>query len=135
MKQKLQQFMVGRYGNDSFNRFLCVLSLVMFLLGMIADVSLIYWLGMAVLGYTYFRMLSRNTNRRYQENIAYYQIKQSLTGNFSAWLHKKKTRFALRKEYHYFRCPKCRQELRVPHGKGRIEVTCPKCQTAFMGKS
>ena len=40
-----------------------------------------------------------------------------------------------RKLYHYYRCPKCRQKLRVPRGRGRIQISCPRCGTQFIKKS
>ena len=40
-----------------------------------------------------------------------------------------------RKQYHYYRCPQCRQKLRVPRGRGRIQISCPRCGTQFIKKS
>ena len=39
------------------------------------------------------------------------------------------------KVYRYFKCPHCRQSIRVPRGRGRISITCPKCGTSFIKKS
>ena len=37
-----------------------------------------------------------------------------------------------RKDNHYYAiCRNCRQTLRLPKGKGNIEVTCPKCGYHF----
>ena len=46
-----------------------------------------------------------------------------------------KDQWANRKVYHYYRCPKCRQKLRVPRGRGRIQISCPRCGTQFIKKS
>ena len=35
----------------------------------------------------------------------------------------------------YFNCPKCRQTVRVPRGKGKISITCPKCREKFIKKT
>ena len=35
----------------------------------------------------------------------------------------------------YFLCPRCRQTVRVPRGKGRILITCPKCKEKFQRKT
>lgn len=138
MRARLQRFMIGRYGSDGLNKFLSiaalaclVLSLVLNLFGANIFVSILYALGLGLLVYSYFRMLSRNTQKRYAENLAYYNMA-------NRWKNKWKTQrvhFAQRKLYHFYKCPSCRQALRVPRGRGRIEITCPKCHTNFVKKS
>ena len=39
------------------------------------------------------------------------------------------------KEYHIYKCPNCKQKLRVPRGRGRIAIRCRKCGTEFIKKS
>ncbi len=130
MRSWLQRFMSGRYGYDRFNRFLSITSLVLFVLGLLFS-PLLYWLGILALGYCYFRLLSRNIHKRYQENAKYMALESKVTG----WFATRRTRFRQRKQYRYFSCPHCRQQLRVPRGKGRISITCPKCGTQFVKKS
>ncbi len=36
--------------------------------------------------------------------------------------------------YNFFTCPRCRAALRVPKGKGRIKITCPKCGEKFLAQ-
>ena len=43
-----------------------------------------------------------------------------------------KKRWAQRGTYRFFKCPQCRQIVRVPKGRGKICITCPKCKTEFM---
>jgi predicted RNA-binding Zn-ribbon protein involved in translation (DUF1610 family) len=40
-----------------------------------------------------------------------------------------------KKRYKFFKCPACRQKIRVPKGKGRIEITCPRCGNRFIKKT
>ena len=122
--------MSGRYGFDRFCGFLSFCSLLLVVLGALLS-PLLYCLGLITLGYCYFRMLSRNTQKRYQENLKYLALESKVTG----WFATRKTRFRQRKQYHYYRCPHCRQQLRVPRGRGKISITCPKCGTQFIKKS
>lgn len=88
-------------------------------------------LTLAVIVYVYFRMLSKNIPGRYRENQAYLRA----TARFRDWFYRKKNEFAQRKVYHFYRCPKCRQRVRVPKGKGRIAIRCPKCGEEFIKNS
>ena len=78
-----------------------------------------------------YRMFSRNISRRTEENYKYYAVKDRIRNKFSGL----KDQWDNRKLYHYYRCPQCRQKLRVPRGRGRIQISCPRCGTQFIKKS
>lgn len=124
------RFMYGRYGSDSLNRTLSGVSLALLILAMFG-LRPLYWIALLLLFICYFRMFSYNREKRYAENIAYCKAVQQ----FRTQLSRRKKRFSERKIYCYYRCPRCRQELRVPRGRGRIEITCPKCRAQFVKKS
>ena len=129
------RFMYGRNGMDQLNRALiflylglCVLRTILLLAlesivpARIADVLL--W---GVLVGLFFRMFSKNLSKRRAENAAYmnkvvYPLRQALSRSRD-------------KEHKYFTCPNCRTVCRVPRGKGRIVITCPKCGAEIHGKS
>lgn len=130
--QSLRRFMYGRYGTDQLNLFLlCLavgLSLINSILSAIFRSSTAYMLGvnpilylsmLGVLGYSIYRSLSRNIYARQKENRGFMQ--------FWNRLRDRKNR--------YFRCPKCRQLVRVPKGKGKINIRCPKCGEKFIRKT
>ena len=129
MKAWFQRFMSGRYGSDTFGNFLCVTALVCLVIGLF--VGIFYYIGLLLLLYAYFRMLSRNVHKRYAENIAFMQKTAGVRAKFGQL----QQRFALRKTYRYFSCPHCRQQVRVPKGRGKISITCPKCGTQFIKKA
>lgn len=122
--------MWGRYGNDQLNRFLMIIVLVFLVLSMIFR-GPFYFLALAALIYSYFRMFSRNIAKRSAENQWYLKKSMKARGFFQ----KKKRELSQRKQYHIYKCPNCKQKIRVPRGRGRIAITCRKCGTEFVKKS
>ena len=131
MREKLRRFMLGRYGTDGLNQFLSIASLVLLLIAIVSRVSLLTWLGVALLVFCYYRTFSRNISKRTEENYKYYAVKDRIRNMFSGL----KDQWDNRRLYHYYRCPQCRQKLRVPRGRGRIQISCPRCGTQFIKKS
>ena len=119
----MRNFMSGRYGHDRLNMVLLGVGLVMCLIGMFVNnqlADLLLMLGSyALLILSMVRCMSRNTYKRYQENR-----------KFSLLLDRLKDR-----NNRYFSCPKCHQTVRVPKGKGKIAITCPKCREKFVKKT
>lgn len=130
MKEKLYRFMMGRYGNDQFNRFLMILAMICCVLSLFR-VPGVYLIGLLCLVYVYFRMLSRNTYKRSQENNKYLQCEYKVR----RWFSGLKRDMQQRRTHHIYRCPSCRQKIRIPRGKGKIEIRCPKCGQTFIKKS
>ena len=141
MKERLRKFMEGRYGADVLNRFLTVCGWVLLLLGFVLSAldskvalsvgSLLVTLSWALLIFSIFRTLSKNTSQRASENYKYFVYKNKVTG----WFRRLKTRWQDRKVHRYFKCPQCHATVRVPKGKGKIRITCPKCKHQFVKKS
>ena len=119
----LRNFMTGRYGTDRLNMVILSVGLVASLLSVVlrsAPVNMIlFLLSYGMMFWAIFRTLSRNTYRRYRENRKFLQ----LTGRLKD------------REHRYFDCPKCRQMVRVPRGKGKISITCPRCRERFVKKT
>lgn len=130
MKEKLYRFMQGRYGNDQFNQFLLIVSVISIVLSFFGS-SVFYPVALVILGYTYFRMFSKNTYKRSEENRKYLQATAKMRLRIQKW----KNEMQQRKTHHIYKCPSCKQKIRVPKGKGRIEIKCPKCQNRFIKKS
>ena len=118
-----RRFMEGRYGNDKLNIAILVAGVVTGLLSSLlpgAAVKMGLWvLSYGLMIWAIFRCLSRNTYKRYQENRKYLQL-----------LDRVKDR-----EHRYYDCPKCHQRVRVPRGKGKISITCPRCKEKFVKKT
>lgn len=131
MKEKIRKFMMGRYGVDSLSRFLIVIAIILLTISMFMLKEPLYMISLILIIYGYYRMFSKNLNRRYKENQTYL----SLVSKAKAFFHRKKYRLKERRIYHIYRCPDCRQKIRIPRGKGKISITCPKCQRQFIKRS
>lgn len=130
IRNAIQRFMYGRYGNDQLNLFLMAAYLLLYLVFIFVRVELLYWVSFALLFLTLFRMLSRNLERRRMENTKFLRVIHPIL----SWLHMRRT-IRRDKEHVYFKCPNCGQQLRVPRGRGKITVTCRSCGASFQEKS
>lgn len=131
MKEKFMRFMAGRYGIDTFGRFMLGLALTSYLFSMFFDNSFLYLASVVLLIYCYFRMFSKNIYKRASEN----QDFLNRTAKARAWFHNFKGTLIQLRTYHIYKCPACRQKIRIPRGKGKIEITCPKCRSKFIKRS
>ena len=131
MKERMQRFMAGRYGNDQLNQFIFIVASISMVLEIITRQSLFYTLTLVLLILAYVRVFSRNINKRYEENMKFLQKKDAILNKF----RKQKYYAAQRRNYHIYTCPQCKQKIRIPKGKGKISITCPKCRTSFIKKS
>ena len=136
MRERLARFMAGRNGNDQLNRFLLIVDMLLLLLSALLSRanrlgSLLYTLVLAVLIYTYYRMLSRDLYRRRSENEWYIRKRQKLESRGRVL----RERWKQRKDYKFFTCPACKAVMRVPRGRGKIRIVCHKCGNSFTGKS
>ncbi|HIR31129.1 MAG TPA: hypothetical protein IAB83_03865 [Candidatus Faecousia faecavium] len=115
--------MAGRYGTDRLNMVILCAGLVASLLSVWTQsrgLNLIFFLlSYGLMIWAIFRSLSRNTYKRYLENRKFLQL-----------INRVKDR-----QNRYFDCPKCRQVVRVPRGKGKISITCPRCKEKFVRKT
>ena len=131
LKEKFMRFMYGRYGVDTLGKYSLGAGLATMVLSIVFDsytLSLLSWFFIIL---TYFRMFSRNLYKRSSEN----QTFLNKTYKLRTWFGKQKNMLAQRKTHHIYRCPGCKQKIRVPRGKGRIEIRCPKCHTTFIKNS
>lgn len=127
--------MQGRYGNDELNTSLLVLSLASYVVAMFVYYP--YWLslvfrlvGLALLGWMIFRMLSRNIYGRAAENRKIKPAYDAVTG----WFKLTYKKFRDGRTHRYYKCPACKAQLRVKNVKGLHTIRCPKCGKTFEKK-
>ena len=117
--------MMGRYGVDQMNIGVLVLSMACTLTASLTGWLAASLLGMLLLAYGIFRMFSRNIAARQKENQQFLKLWNQAKGlwyRIRGWGRGKQRQFQDRKTHCYFSCPKCRKKLRVPKGKGKIEI-------------
>ncbi len=130
----LQRLMYGRYGGDSLNIALLIFSVIVsIVLRVVGGIVHLPWLAVFTaipVGLVIFRMFSKNIARRQKENQVFLKIFRRSAGSV-----KQKTARAQDTLHKYYRCPKCKQQLRVPKGRGKICIICPKCKHEFIKKT
>ena len=131
MKDRFNRFMIGRYGADALSRFMMGLSVALMAINLFVRVRVLNMAVVALIVLIYYRMFSTNIQKRYSENMKYLAWQDKVLGFF----RKQKYRLSDRRVNHIYRCPGCGQKIRIPRGKGRIVVTCPKCRHEFQKKS
>ena len=118
-KESFARFMYGRYGPDQLNNALLILGVALAVVGMLFSLPVLTVLSYLPLGCCLYRMFSRNVNRRRLENQKYMQQLNRLRDRNSR----------------YYSCPRCHQTVRVPRGRGKINIHCPKCGNQFVKKT
>ena len=142
MRNGMIRFMYGRNGMDQLNRALFWAYLILWLAGLIVSAVLketalaavfngVVWVLMwALLVLLFFRTFSKNLYKRREENQKWvnwwWGIKNRSAGA--------KARHA-DKDHKYFTCKNCKAICRVPAGKGKIVITCPKCGAQIHGRT
>ena len=123
IKQWLRHFMTGRYGTDKLNMYILGIGVIISIVAIFIPSPLITMilaiLSYALMFWAIFRTFSRNTYKRYQENRKFLMLLDRIKD----------------RKHRYFTCPRCRQPVRVPRGKGKIAIICPKCKEKFVKKT
>ncbi len=127
----LRRFMWGRYGPDELVMALFVFSCVLTFLSNFRVLRYLYIAALLVIVLAVWRMLSKNITKRSEERMKFLQ----LTERPRAELKLLSNKFRDRKTHKYFKCKNCGASLRIPKGKGKIAVTCPKCRVKVTKKS
>lgn len=116
IKWYIQRFMIGRNGRDELQVTVLWASAILYLFAGISILPVfdtIAWVGVV---YSLFRFLSKDVYKRREENQKFLQEIEFI-----------KLRISVRKTHKIYRCKGCNRKIRVPRGKGKIEITCPLC--------
>lgn len=123
--------MAGRYGVDQLAIAQLILGILLAITFRFFPYAIIQLGFFIVLVYTYFRIFSRNINKRYLENLKFLKFWNPIRNKYKKQIAK----FKSRKNFRYFKCTFCDQKIRIPRGKGKIKVTCPNCRNVTIKKT
>lgn len=123
--------MQGRYGLDTLGNFLLWTGMLLIVINLFARNVIVELLVWMLVIYTYIRILSRNYEKRNAENVWFLDHTQGLRDRYRRFM----AHARIRKTHHIYTCPGCGQKIKVPKGKGKIAITCPKCRIEFTKKS
>lgn len=130
MRDKITEFMLGRYGVDTLNKHILYLVIALIILNLFFNNRILYAISYILIAIELFRSLSKNITARSVENDKYEKLIEPLQDYV---LLRQKERAD--PEHKYFRCKNCHAIVRVPKGKGKIEVRCPRCGNRFDARS
>ncbi len=131
MRNFFQRLMAGRYGVDTLGNAMLAACVVLVVAARLLRLGWLDLIAVLVLLLCYYRTFSRNIQARYRENQKFCAAVQPLR----KWFGGMWQRFRDRKTHRYYSCPNCGTTLRVPKGKGKINISCPKCRTQFIKKT
>jgi hypothetical protein len=127
----IARFMQGRYGADQFNLALLILGILINFAVRFTGIPLLIFLAYPPFLFAIYRMFSKNLERRRRENAWFLRLWSPVWGGVKRGI----TMLRQSKNYRFFKCPSCKTTVRVPKGKGVIEINCPACHTKFRKKS
>ena len=131
----LARFMYGRHGIDKLSLTALWTAIILDLLGAFTKTPLVgatlSILSTALSIWAIFRCLSKNLARRSAEERLF---QEKISWPVRRFFRDLKTRIKDR-EHKYFTCPTCHTMCRVPRGKGKLIITCPRCGRQIRGKS
>lgn len=128
LNRRFETMMIGRYGTDELSRTLLWAGIILMLVCCFVKVPFLYPLSWVLVIYAYFRSFSKNIIKRSRERDKFMRSTAKIRSKFSML----KRRWKDRKTHNYYRCPKCKTMIRVPKGKGKIAITCPKCRNEII---
>lgn len=131
----IARFMYGRNGSDELNMALIAVYAValviqVLLVQITAARVILETITLLLAALILFRTFSKNLSKRRGENAKFLNWWQPFKNRIAAARQRRRD-----KDHKYFVCKNCKTVCRVPSGKGRVEITCPKCGGKIIGKS
>ena len=133
-----QNIMRQTNGIDDLSKFLLKTGAIISIAGFLFSSKILTWIGFIVIILMYVRTFMKDKQKFYQHNRKYHAFRNRIINYFNGQRNiadRKKEQFNQRKTHRFYRCPSCKQKVRVPKGKGKIAITCPACSEKFVKKT
>lgn len=136
LRNGLSRFMYGRNGADQLGLCMIWTAILLDIIGMLVKKvpflsGFLSFVTTVMVLWALFRVFSRNLEKRRMENERFLRkIWWPVRQKFNSGRQQRAD-----KDHKYFTCPNCKTVCRVPVGKGKIVITCPRCRCEIRGKS
>lgn len=130
MKNKIRTFLRNAYGFDQLSQHIYYIAIALFIISMFTRLDILRLISLVLMLYSLYRSLSSKRSKRARELVLYRRFVRNVRVKFKVFFLNIKDR-----EYKYFVCKSCGQQLRVPRKRGKLEVTCSRCRHKFDVKS
>lgn len=131
LMRKAAAWAYGRNGADELSGAVTNLAIILVIINLFVGSRVLPAIALLLLIYAWFRISSKNIEARNRENTAALKA----AGPVISFLSNPISMLQENKNYVHYKCPSCGQKVRIPRGKGKVRITCPKCHTRFEGKA
>lgn len=133
-----QNIMRQSNGIDDLSKFLLKTGAIISIAGFLFSSKILTWIGFIVIILMYVRTFMKDKQKFHQHNRKYHAVRNRMINYFNGQrnsVDRKQEQFNQRKTHRFYKCPNCKQKVRVPKGKGKIAITCPACSEKFVKKT
>lgn len=137
IRQDIKNAMANRNGLDELSSFIMLIGFVYVVVALFTKKRLFILIGAVFIILCYLRIFSKNVEKRRRENAVYMRYMGRVVKfvDYLVLCVKMRVKSLSDKEYAYFVCGGCKQIIRVPKGKNKISIRCPKCSRTFIKRT
>lgn len=137
LRADMKEAMERRCGLDELNNFIMLVGFIFVLIALFTSNWICILIGAIFIVLCYVRVFSKKLERRQKENAVYMSYMGGVVAfvNYCKLCVKMRFKTMQDTEYYYFVCSTCHQIVRLPKGKNKISVRCPKCSQTFIKRT
>lgn len=136
-REDMRDVMSRRCGLDELNNFIILIGFIFILISLFSKKWVFTLLGAFFVILCYVRVFSKKLDKRRKENDFYmrYMGRVVEVVQYIKLCVRMKVKTIKDEEYAYFVCSTCKQIVRVPKGKNKVNIRCPKCNMTFIRRT